>query len=199
MARGFVVRFKEEESTFGLSKIDREKLYGRKERLVVDEAGKTCNAAYLTADGLALIPAGGTAYLYTDEGFDVVERSELVGLDPAGERLPLKPSTLGVAQVLTEVDASRLLDHVVTSVYALSPESIGPSLAARLDSGGLFETRFNWREDYADSPAFLLKSPDGYFALVANPTGFEFLRRETVVETAVGEDEADGDLDFGMI
>lgn len=199
MARGFVVRLGEEESTFALSKIDRDKLYGRKDRLVVDENGKTCAPAYLTSDGVGLIPSGGAAYLYTDEAFDVVERTELVGVDAAGARLPLIPSTLGVAQALKEIDPGRVLDHVVTSVYALVPETLSPGLAAKLDAGGVFETRFNWREDYSDAPAFLLKNTEGYFALVAVPTTFEFLQREALAETSVGEDDVEGDLDFGMI
>lgn len=198
MARGFVVRFGEEESSFGLTKVDREKLYGRKDRIVVDEEGNACAPAYLTSDGVALVPSGGAAYLYTDDAFDVVERSELVAVDATGARLPLCPSTLGVAQPATEVAAERILDHIVTSVYALAAEEVGEALAAKLAAGAIFETRFNWREDYADAPAFLLKNAEGYFALVAQPTQFDFLARETILETAA-EEESDDDLDFSMI
>jgi hypothetical protein len=198
MARGLVVRFGEEESSFGLTKVDREKLYGRKDRIVVDEEGNSCSPAYLTSDGVALVPSGGAAYLYTDDAFDVVERGDLVAVDATGAQLPLCPSTLGVAQPLAEVAADRILDHIVTSVYALSADEVGAALAEKLAAGAIFETRFNWREDYADAPAFLLKNADGYFALVAQPTQFEFLARETVLETAV-EEESDDDLDFSMI
>ena len=65
--RELVMRYGDEESSFQFSKIDRSKLYGRKERVVLDEHGARCVAAYLTPDGSALVPPGGTAHLYVDE------------------------------------------------------------------------------------------------------------------------------------
>ena len=54
MARSIVVRLGDEESAFGFTKVEREKLYGKKERVVVDETGRECDAAWLTPDGAVL-------------------------------------------------------------------------------------------------------------------------------------------------
>jgi hypothetical protein len=199
MAKGLAVRLGDEESSFQIAKIDREKLYGRKERIVVDEDGKTCVSAHLTSDGAALIPSGGAAYLYVDDSFDVVDRGALIGVDEEGKPLALCPSTLGVPQPAQEVDASRVLDHIVTSVYSLMPETLGAKLAERLAAGAIIETRFNWREDYRDAPAFLLQNAEGVFALVATPTGFEFVERQALPQIEEDGDEGEEDLDFAMM
>ena len=54
MAKNIVVRWGGEETAFGFTKVEREKLYGKKDRVVVDEQGRVCSSAWLTADGSAL-------------------------------------------------------------------------------------------------------------------------------------------------
>lgn len=200
MARSIVVSWKGEESSFGFTKVDRDSLYGSKQRLVVDEKGEACVGAYLTSDGAAVIPPGGVAMLYVDPSMDIVERSKLVAVDAEGKPLPIAPSTLGVSQPLTgPVEASRLLDHAISAVYQLANDSVSPGLLAALEEGKIFETRFNYREDYADAAAFLVKNEAGIFALIGTPTGFELLRREEVPVAEASSDEEDGDLDFNMM
>jgi hypothetical protein len=200
MAKGLVVTFESETSTFGLSKVDRDRLYGKKERVVVDDAGEACAPAHLTTDGAAIIPSGGLAYAYVDEGFDSVERSELQAVDANGQPLSIVPSTLGVPQPAAAVDARRVLDHFVTAVYQLDPEAVGPKLLAALDAGQVFETRFNYRDDYADSPCFLVKNDKALFALVASASAFEWVAQEApAVELEPEAAEADAELDFNMI
>jgi hypothetical protein len=200
MAKGLVVRWNGESSAFGLSRLDRDKLYGVKLRVVVDENDRSCQSASLTADGSALIPSGGVSLLYVDDACDSVERSDLVPLTPDGTRAPLKPSTLGIPQDLgAPVPPSRVLETVVTHVYALSKDEVGPELAKALAGGAIFETRFNYRDDYADAPAFLLENAEGTFALVAAEAGFSFVERETVAAEDDGEGDAGDDLDFGMM
>ncbi|HEY8432958.1 MAG TPA: hypothetical protein VIL20_31515, partial [Sandaracinaceae bacterium] len=75
--REIVVKYGDEESSFKFARVDRAKLYGRKERVVLDENGERCVPAYLTADGAALVPPGGTAHVYVDDGFDTIDRSQL--------------------------------------------------------------------------------------------------------------------------
>lgn len=201
MARGIILKFGDESCEFDIVKVDRDKLYGRKERVIVDDAGSACAAAHLTADGGALVPAGGTAMLYVDASFDTVERAQLVGVDAEGNPLPTVPSTLGVEQPLTgPVDARRLLDHTVTSVYQLQPTSIGPALLAALDAGKIFESRFSYRDDYDASPLFVLKNADGIFALVTTPTDFPFVAKDTQAPVEDDSDAGgDDDLDFSMM
>jgi hypothetical protein len=202
MGRGIVVSFNGESSEFELTKIERDRLYGRKVRIVVDEKERQCQAALLTRDGSAVIPSGGVASLYVDDHFEVIERSELKVVDAEGNALALCKSTLGVEQPLKgPVDPARMLDFQVASVYLLTPARFCDALKAGLDKGDIFETAFNWRDDYSQETAFLLKSEASYFALVTHPVKLEFLAREApVVAAGAGdEDEGDDELDFSMM
>ncbi len=200
MASPIIVTLEGEDSAFSFSKVDREKLYGKRERVVVDEEGAPCYGASLTTDGGAIIPPGGLAFAYVDESWDSLERSELKAVDVNGHSVAIAPSTLGKPQALTgPIDAARVLDHTCTAVYELRPETVSTLLSAKLSAGGIFETRFNYRDDYADSPAFLLGNDQGMFLLVCEPVGFEMLRREQEPVVVADETEDTDDLDFGMM
>lgn len=201
MARGIVVEFEGEVSAFDITRVDREKIYGKRKKVVVDENGVECSQATLTRDGTALLPTGCMAMLYLNDKFEVCERSDLHAVGPDGKPLPEVDSTLGV-QIPLEgpISARRVLDHLAKAVYELEPEELGAALRARLEAGEIFETRFNYRKGYDDAPAFLIKNEEGFFAIVGDPVSFEYLRNEnTTVE--VDDDEADPfeeDLDFSF-
>lgn len=201
--REIVVSYGGEESAFKFAKVDRAKLYGRKERVILDENGERCVPALLTPDGAALVPPGGTAHVYVDEAFETVERSALSAVDDAGKPLELVPSTLGAAQALEPVRPERLLDHVIASVYQLSPEALGDALQQALADGDLFECAYNYRDGYDPDALFLLQNEEGIFALVARPTCFDFVAREApaLADSASDEqdDDLDDDLDFSMM
>jgi hypothetical protein len=200
MARGLVFTLDGETSSFGLTKVDREKLYGRKERVVVDENGVACAIAHLLSDGDTVVPPGGTTALYVDSHFQAVERSALKAVDATGNPLPIVPSTLGVPVPLKHVDARRVLDHMVGGVYQLEPEELGANLRAALEAGQLFEGRYNYREGYDDSAAFLLKNDQGIFALIADRLDFEFLQRDAPPPEPAADAEAlEEELDFSMM
>jgi hypothetical protein len=200
MARSIVVKLGDEQSTFGFTKVEREKLYGKKERVVVDETGRECDTAWLTPDGALLVPMGGTAHLWVDERWDAREQSDRLAVDPSGQPLPVNESTLGVVQTLREIDARRVLEIVTTNVYQLDAEAIGATLAAALKEGRIFELPFAYRDGYERDTAILLANDDGTFVLVGQPSGFEMLARDVVfTEEPAGPDELDGDLDFGML
>lgn len=190
-----------EVSRFRFHRVDRAKLYGRKERVVLDENGEPCVSAYLTADGAALVPPGGSAHLYVDEHFDTIERAELVPIDEDGEVLETHPSTLGEAQELVPIGPERILDHRVVSVYQLDPEELGETLQRSLADGDLFETVYNYRGGVEHDALFLLGNDEGLFALVARPTGFAMIQRESL-RLDEDDEETDGlgdDLDFSML
>lgn len=209
--RAIVVDHGGEVSAFRFARVDRAKLYGRKERVVLDEQGQPCVSAYLTADGAALVPPGGTAHVYVDETYDTIERADLVAVDDDGQLLESVPSTLGVAQALTPVPPERILDHRIVSVYELTAApgedeeaepAVGATLRAALESGTLFETTYAYRDGYEADALFLLHHDGGIFALVGRPTGFEMLTREPPAAAAGEEDdvdELDDDLDFSML
>ena len=202
MARSIVVNWGGNVSTFGISKVDREKLYGKRTRMVVDENGEPCTMATLTRDGSALLPPGSLAMLYVNDDFEVCERSDLRALSADGELLDEVESTLGVEVPLSgPVTPERVLDFVAKSVYQLDAEELDASLREALEAGQIFETRFNYRKGFDDNTLFLLKNDEGFFGLVSEPAGFEFLYREQA--TSMNDDDAedpfeDDDLDFSM-
>ena len=57
MAKPIVVSHQGVVSSFQLSKLERQKLYGAKRRIPVDGAGEPCSRAALTDDGAVLITA----------------------------------------------------------------------------------------------------------------------------------------------
>ncbi len=201
--REIVVSYADEESAFKFTRVDRSKLYGRKERVIQDENGERCVSAYLTADGAALVPPGGTAHVYVDERFDTVERGDMRAVDGEGNALEITPSTLGQAQALEPTRPERLLGHVVQSVYELSSESLGDALKKALADGELFETAYNYKDGYDPDRLFVLQNEEGIFGLVAKPDGFELITREAPSdEESPADDETDeleDDLDFSMM
>ena len=202
MGRGIVVGWNGERSEFEISKVDRDRLYGRKVRLVVDEQARACRSALLTRDGSAVAPAGCVAILYVDESFEVVERSDLRAVDADGAPLTIVKSTLGVEQPLKgPVEGSRVLECQVVSVYALTPTMLGDGLRQGLEAGRIYETSFNYRDDFNAETCFLLKNESGYFALVGNPLRLEYLGRDApALAPPAAEEETDEDeLDFSMM
>lgn len=203
MARGIVVRLGGEggeESSFSFTKVEREKLYGKKERVVVDEDGKTCSPAWLTSDGTALVPLGGTAHVWIDERWGAHDQSERRAVDSEGRTLTPAPSTLGIAQEAVEVAPARLLEHVTHTVYELTPESIGETLRTALARQKIFEAPFVYREGFEPDRVFLVANDEGTFALVGKPTGFAMLERTQLAPAGPeGDDELEGDLDFSML
>jgi hypothetical protein len=201
MAKSIVLQLGDETSSFSFSRLDRAKLYGYKERQIIDADGQRCSAAYLTSDGAALIPGGGLAMLYVDDNFATVERSVLMTVNDDGATPPLQASTLGVGQTLAgPVSPQHLLDHIVHTVYELSAEELGAKLAAELEAGKIYSAPFSYRDDYQLQALFLVKGDGGLFALIGTPTNFEYVRRDAVVEESQAEeDDLSDDLDFSMM
>ena len=201
MAKNILVRLGETETEFAFAKVEREKLYGKKERVVVDEKGATCSSAWLTADGSALVLGGGTAHVHVDDRWDAYEPEERRSVREDGSPLVNLPSTLGVAQDLAPSTPSRLPDHTTTTVYQLEALALDPALDAALTAGTIFEAPFLYRDGPTPDVLFLVKNDEGVFALVAKPTGFAPIARasEAVTTRTEDEDELDGDLDFAMM
>jgi hypothetical protein len=200
MAKAIALRLAGEVSSFGFAKLDRDKLYGHKERQVVDQDGKRCASAYLSSDGAALVPSGGLAMLYVDEGFATIERSTLRAVDDQGADVPLLPSTLGVEQELEgPVPPQKLLDHNIHTVYQLQSEALGAKLGAELTAGKLFCAPFNFRDDYQRQMLFLVRNEHGIFALIGSARGFDFVRRDAAPAPVDDTDDLADDLDFTMM
>jgi hypothetical protein len=185
---------------FGITKVDREKLYGKKERVIVDELNRPCSPAWLTADGSALVPGGGTAHVWMDEKWNAFETEQRRAVDEEKKPLPEIPSTLDVPQAATRVSAERLLEHVTQTVYELDVEALGPEMKSELAKGAIFEASFVYRGGHEEGRVFVLENEAGIFALLGKPTGFAMVSREILPEApSDGDDELEGDLDFSML
>ncbi len=199
MARSIVVSLEGKESTFAFSRLDRKKLYPTKKRIPLDSDGEACQRATLTDDGSMLVTPGMTGQGYFDQGGRWVETSELVGLDAEGNAVEKQPSTLGVAQTLTEVEPEALLDAAVTTVYMLDPDEIDGDLKGKLDEGAIFRFAFNMRADYHIETAYLLSNDYGTFVLLGDTYDVPWCTLDAPVIPFDDEDEGDDDeLDFEM-
>ena len=172
MAKPIVVSHQGMVSSFQLSKLERQKLYGARRRIPVDGAGEPCSRAALTDDGAVLITAGMTAQGWFDPDGRQVESREIAARDSEGNPLEPVPSTLGEVQQLEgPVPATEVLDLAITAVYGLMPES----QAASLQEGSIWRFSFNYRPDYRAETGYLLANDEGVFALVGVPACPRFL------------------------
>lgn len=199
MAKPIIVTWGGVQSSFDHEKLDRAKLYGKRQRQILDPSDQRCEKAELSRDGTLLIRSGMTAQGYFDEGGAWVPSSKLVGLGPDGNPLPHIPSTLGECQKLEgPVGPDEVLDLAVRSVYVLSPAGLDPKLEASLKEGKVFKFTFCYRGGYDTEVAYLVGNGGGYFALVGSPSTSEWCELQTTVADDGGADDGDDELDFEM-
>ena len=185
-------------SSFTVGKISRSKLYGSKRRITLDVQGQECSRAALTQDGVHILPNGGTASLYIDEHGNVIERNQLKTIDDGEEEVVApgesNPNTLPEAvQIATATD---ILECGITRVYALEPVFICAELEESLSQGVIYRL-----PDYKGCQAFLLGNDGGYFLLIGDRTGFEFigLAEADLSPPDLEAEDMDEDLDFYML
>ena len=203
MARQIVLTFEGADTAFDFSAVDRAKLYGKRRRVPLDRQGQPCTRASLARDGSVLIRAGMTAQGSFDAAGYWVPNNDLVGLDADGNALPKIDSTLGVAVPLTATTPQDLLDHAITTLYALDAPVGGlpAGLQAKLAAGQVYRFPFNYRADWRAETAFLLLSAGddaGLYALVGKPTTPTWCALDTPPPPPEAETADDDDLDFEM-
>ena len=182
-------------SVFALRKLSRASLYGSKRRAAMDAEGRECEAAALTQDGRFILPKGGTALVYLDANGDAVERSELASHGSLADALKRKD---GPPFACEPAAPSEILDCVTTRVYRLDPVSISGSLDAALKETGV--CRLAQEEHDADDPecAFLVRNDAGYFLVIGERNGFDFVGPDEA-DLTIADEEMDEELDFAMM
>jgi len=201
MAREICIALNGKSSKFGFSKISREKMYGSKKTVVVDGNNNPCVRGLIPIDGDVIIPKGGMSTIYINDNFEMFSRKDLEMYDSAGEKMEQIPGTLNIEQKAEIVDQQRLLDHTITSIYSLEPSEIDDSTQKELEDGSILETVFNYYAGYNISNLFIMKTAEGIFGLVGEPTNFEYCSHDAG-EVVVEEDEEEAgfdDMDFGML
>ena len=202
MKRILEIAHEGKESSFTVTKIERSKLYGSKHRIPVDVHGRECSRASLTSDGLYILPTGGTTILYLDEQGDVVERNQLQVTGTDGESMKQGESALSaVLEIGQVVQAADLLECTITHVYALEPIFLSQELNALLSECAILRIPHSDLANQNHRQSFLLGNDNGYFLIIGESTGFEFigLAEADISPPDIVEDGYDDDIDFGML
>ncbi len=204
MQRILEIGYEGRESSFSITRISRSKLYGSKRRIPVDGQGNECSRASLTRDGMFILPTGGTATLYLDGNGDVVERNQLQAIDMDGEMLKPGERVLDRAfEVGQVVQAADLLECTITQVYVLEPIFLSQELGSSLSQGEILYLTLPTPTNHLFRRFFLVGNESGFFLLIGNATGFEFigLAEADLSPPDMDEDGSDDgyDIDFGML
>ena len=190
---------------FAMHKIDRSRLYGFKELLVLDEDGDPCELNTLAEDGKTLIGKGGTGIGYLDADRNWVEKSDLTAVDLEGNEIVPVPSSFSAPIELSEkVDAEDFLNHNIRLIYRLESEALDDALAKELSEGAIFKFPYSFRGGLEADAGFLMHNEAGViFFLVGDPSSVEYVGLQQAAPTAseaTGDETSTDDLmDFGMI
>ncbi len=204
MPRPIVFRYAGTEVAFQLNKVDRSRLYGTKEREVLDDDGRTCEMATIADDGRTVIGKGGTGLGYVSADGEWCSKSDLKPVDLEGEAItPVKSSFDSPIELDDTVPVDEYLTHNIRLVYWLDAEDVDDDLEQKLADGEIFSFPYSYRGGLQADAAFLMQGDDGHhFLAVGDPTN---LRMVGLQQTAsVAEEESDsaeeGDfMDFDMI
>ena len=110
MARELILNLNKNKSTFGISKIDRKKLYGFKKRLFLDEKGKECSKANLEEETGIVFVSSDISSSYLDHKGNFVEKKELEAINDEGKKVKKEESTLGKEVNLTSTSVEDALN-----------------------------------------------------------------------------------------
>jgi hypothetical protein len=186
----------------GITKVDREKVYGFVEELVLDKNGNRCSSGTLLDDGQTLILSGATALKTVTENQAEVDKKTLKTVYMDGKDAVLVPSSYDVTIELESATLDELFNLEVNAVYQLNWEDAGAKagMLKELEGGKLFRFVFNYRADYEGADAVLLSAQNEVFALTGRLLEFEFLENKSVAPVTIAETaEQEEDVDFGML
>jgi len=195
----------ENQIDFAMHKVDRSRLYGFKDLLVLDEEGEACELTTLAEDGKTLIGKGGTGIGYLDVDGNWVDKSDLTAVDLEGIKIDPVPSSFAAPIVLgAKADAEDFLNHNIRLIYRLESEALDENLAADLADGAIFKFDYSFRGGLEADVGFLLHNEAGeIFFLVGDPSHVAYVGLQQAAPTAAeatGDDSSAEDLmDFGMI
>lgn len=186
-----------------INKVDRAKLYGRKEVVATNPQGHVLQKGYLDEWGSVVIASVGMGYL--DETRCWHGKNELVAVDSSGKRLDLRPSSFDQPIVLKDVvSIETYLEHEAAMVYVLKGYGLGDLIALLDQVDGVFSFPFAYRSSYDTRTAFLVVANEDIFMIVGNATELKFLSKRQ--HSVLDDDDEDGeeedseeDLDFAMM
>ena len=180
-------------------KVDRTKIYGSSEKIVLDINKEECVLSDLY-EGSIILPKGSVGQVLIDDSGNSVSRSELIGFNLQGEKVEKVPSIFSIENNCKKVEIDDFISSSIKSIYQLNIDETQIESWKKYflnDEVYLFE--FNYREDYEGDDAFLISNEEGFFISVGKKNEFEFLELSNVSVEDTDEDiEIEDDLDFSM-
>lgn len=180
-------------------KVDRSKIYGSSEKIVLDTNKEECVLSDLY-EGSIILPKGSVGQVLIDDSGNSVSRSELIGFNLQGEKVEKVPSIFSIENNCKKVEINDFISSSIKSIYQLNIDETQIESWKKYflnDEVYLFE--FNYREDYEGDDAFLISNEEGFFISVGKKNEFEFLELSNVSVEDTDEDiEIEDDLDFSM-
>ncbi len=186
----------------GITKVDRDKVYGYVKTEIYDNNGGLCSTASLLDDGATLILSGTTALKSVDKSGAEVNKKNLMAVHLDGTPAEQLPSVFDAEIALQPATMDALFDLEVKSIYQLSfdDEAVKHELIATLAEGKLFTFKFNYRADYTSDDALLVSAQNEVFILTGKTIEFPYLNNEIVqiIEDDQEEMEEEEEIDFGL-
>lgn len=215
MAKPLVFQFGKRELAFDMNKVERAKLYGYKETLVIDEDGDPCELATLASDGRTVAGKGGIAMGYLSPDGAWCDRGSLTPIDVEGNEIPPAPSSFsGPVDLSEQATIEDYLDHNIRAVYALdllpdenasaAADKAATELLEQIQGGVIYKFPYSFRGGVAVDQGFLLANEAGdVFLAIGKPTQVQFVKLQqssSLIEDEGETADEDGDLmDFDMI
>jgi hypothetical protein len=203
MAKNLTFVIDKQSFVAGITKVDRDKVYGFVQEVVSDKSGNTCSIGNLLDDGQTLIFSGSTALKTVDKNNLEVDKKSLKTVYLDGKDATLIPSSYDGEIVLSKASMDDLFNLEVTTVYQLTWEDAASkaSMLKLLEAGNVYQFVFNYRADYEGADALVLSSHNEIFILTGKMLEFEYLENKSAIppveETPLEETEEE--VDFGML
>ncbi|WP_353083255.1 hypothetical protein [Flavobacterium sp.] len=188
----------------GISKVDRNKVYGHVEEIISDSNGELCSVASILEDGQTIIVSGATALKTVDSENKEISKDVIKTVNLDGTDAILVPSSYDIDVVLTPGTLNDLFNLEITTVYQLvwDDEAAKLDLISYLNTNKVLKFVFNYRADYEGADAVLITAQDQVFALTGKLLEFKFLENKQIIiaEDTENEPTVEEDaMDFGML
>ena len=197
-----MLQFNGADLNFFMEKVDRTRLYGWIDVEALDDKGRKCELVTLAGDGRTVVGPGGTSFGYLSADGEWLDKKTLKPVDREGKPItPADSSFLKPVPLAKKATIEEYLSHNIKGVYLMASENdLGP-LSEELKKGTIFTFPYSFRGGLEASVGFLLMSADGgLFLAIGEPTKIHFVGLEqAAVLTEEETDEAEGEMDFGMM
>ena len=167
----------------GISKGDRNKVYGHVEEVISDSNGDLCSVASILDDGQTIIVSGATALKTVDSENKEINKDVIKTVNLDGTDAILVPSSYDVDVVLTPGTLNDLFNLEITTVYQLvwDDEAAKLDLISYLNTNKVLKFVFNYRADYEGADAVLITAQGQVFALTGKFLEFKFLENKQII------------------